>query len=159
MTNHYELLYLVAANYTEDELGPIKNKVKESITKFKGEITFEDSLGKKKLAYPIAKNHQGYYLLYEFDLDGNELKKLDKELKLTNEILRHIIVKKALKTKTLLKTTEEKLDKKLESRPIKPEVKTEEKEKKSETGSRDRDKIKLEDLDQRLDEILDGDIM
>jgi len=160
MTNHYELLYLVPANYTEEELVPIKEKVKGLISKFKGEITFEDSLGKKKLAYPVAKNHQGYYLLYEFNLDGNELKNLDKELKLTNEVLRHIMVKKALKSKTLLKTTEEKLDKKLEEKPIKKESKPEKNtEKKPETGSIDKDKIKLEDLDERLDEILDGDIL
>jgi ribosomal protein S6 len=64
MTNHYELLYLVPANYTEEELVPIKEKVKELIKKFKGEVTFEDTIGKKKLAYPVAKNTQGYYLLF-----------------------------------------------------------------------------------------------
>jgi ribosomal protein S6 len=54
MTNHYELLYLVPASYTEEELLPIKDNVAELIKKFGGRITLEDSLGKKKLAvYPI----------------------------------------------------------------------------------------------------------
>lgn len=157
MINHYELLYLVGANYTEEELVPLKEKVKQLVKKFEGEITLEDSLGKKKLAYPINKDNQGHYLLYEFDLDGEKLKDLDKELKLTNEVMRHIIVKRKLKTPSLLKTTAEKIKKEekkeaLEkTEPIKDTEKKQEKDNKS--------KIKLEDLDKKLDEILDGDIM
>jgi len=154
MTNHYELLYLVGANYTEEELTPIKEKIKELIKKIAGEITLEDNLGKKKLAYPISGNYQGYYLLYEFNLAGEKLKELNKNLKLTNEILRHIVVKKKLETPSLLKTTAEKL--KTAEKKMK-EIKTEaEKETKAEV---EKGKIKLEDLDQRLDEILEGDIM
>jgi len=153
MTNHYELLYLVGANYSEEELMPIKEKIKELLKKFDGEITLEDSLGKKKLAYPIKGNHQGYYLLMEFNADGAKLKELNQNLKLTNEVLRHVIVSKKLETPSLLKTTEAKL-------------KTEQKERESKImpaeehkAESDKGKIKLEDLDQRLDEILEGDIM
>ncbi|MFA5022060.1 MAG: 30S ribosomal protein S6 [Patescibacteria group bacterium] len=151
MTNHYELLYLVGANYTEEELAPIKEKVKELIKKFGGEITAEDSFGKKKLAYPIKKNYQGYYLLYEFNLDGQNLKDLTKNLKLTNEVLRHIIAKKKIKTANEIKAIEERA-KKMKAAETASEVKVEKK-------AKDEGKIKLEDLDQKLDEILEGDIM
>ncbi len=153
MINHYELLYLVPATYTEDELAPVKEKIKKIIEKFKGEITLEDSLGKKKLSYPIKKNHQGYYLLYEFDLPGEELKGLNQNLKLTNEILRHIIVKKKLKTPSLLKATKDKLE---AEEKVSEEKKETAREKKIQN---DKEKVKLEDLDKKLDQILDGDII
>lgn len=154
MTNHYELLYLAAANYTEEELLPIKKKIKDTIGKFEGEITLEDSLGKKKFAYPINNNHQGYYLIYEFDLDGDKLKELNQDIKLTDEILRHLIVKKKLQTPSMLKTTEERIKKAEEkiSSPVAEKISA----KKAEA---EKDKIKLEDLDERLDEILEGDIL
>ena len=145
MTNHYELLYLVTANYTEDELVPIKEKTKELIKKFGGQITAEDSFGKKKLAYPIKKNNQGYYLIYEFDLAGENLRDLDKELTLTNEILRHLIAKKPVRAAVARKER------------VMPKEKTETTAPKA--SDSDKDKIKLEDLDQRLDEILEGSIM
>ena len=145
MLNHYELLYLVAANYTEEELAPVKEKIKDLIKKSGGEITAEDSFGKKKLAYPIKKNHQGYYLLFEFDLDGQNLKELDKNLTLTNEILRHMIAKKPVRAQLTNK------------KPRIARVKTEATPAK--TAEADKDKIKLEDLDQRLDEILEGGMM
>ncbi len=150
MTNHYELLYLVAANYTEPELEPIKQKVGELIKKFGGQITLEDSFGKKKLAYPIAKNHQGYYLFYEFDLEGNQLKELTRALKLTAEILRHIIVKKSL--------TVSKRQKSSIARP-RPTADPTTSRPNTERKADDKDKIKLEDLDEKLDQILEGDIM
>jgi small subunit ribosomal protein S6 len=143
------MLYLVAATYTEDELAPIKEKVKNLIKKFEGEITGEDSFGKKKLAYPVKKFSQGYYLLYEFDLDGNNLLDLNKGLKLTNEVLRHIIVNKPIKAKVEVKSAD--------LSPKKP--KTDLAKEKIEKEKRDENKIKLEDLDQRLDEILGGDII
>lgn len=149
MIRHYELLYLVTANYTEEELVPIKEKIKKIIEKSSGQITAEDSLGKKKLAYPIKSNHQGYYLIYEFDLDGDNLKELERNLKLTNELLRHVIVKRVIKAPTILKTTEEKIRK----------IQTKSEEEKVLKKLDEKSKIKLEDLDQKLDEILEGNIL
>src|SRR3989338_10036480 len=116
--NHYEILYLASASYTESELTPIQDKVKEFIKKYQGQITLEENLGKKKLAYPIKQNYQGYYLLYEFDLPGENLKQLDRSLRLTQDILRHIIVKTPkIKPKpvSFLRTPREKLETKIKT--------------------------------------------
>lgn len=159
MNNHYELLYLASASQTEEELEPIKQKVRNAINKAEGNITFEDNFGKKKLAYPIEKNQQGYYLLTEFDLDGKNLANLDKDLRLTNEILRHIIVKrKATKQTNRLRLTddgmiESKISGRPESRELKSKAPTSDKKAAEET------KVDLKDLDEKLDEILEGDIM
>ncbi len=147
LMNHYELLYLIAATYSEDELIPFKQKIKELIEKKSGKITLEDNLGKKKFAYPIKQVRHGYYLLYEFDLPPENLKALERSLKLTPEVLRHMVVGKKFQTPSLIEITAEK---------VKKEKVQKEKEEKKKS---DKDKIKLEDLDQRLDEILEGDIM
>ncbi len=152
MQNHYELLYLVPATYTEEELAPIKEKVKDLIVKFKGEVTFEDIIGKKKLAYPVAKNSQGYYLLYEFYLPGENLADLNRALKLTKEILRHMIVSKKFQSVSekaaVKKAAADRIE--AQNQDNKPEDKDKDK---------DKDKIKLVDLDKRLDEILEGEIV
>lgn len=147
MVKHYELLYLISGNLTEEEVLPIKEKVKEMVKKYGAEITAEDSLGKKKLAYPINKLFQGYYLIYEFDLEGSQLKSLDKDLRMANEVLRHVIVNKNFQTPSLAKLAEERAEK---------EIVQAAEEKKEESK---KDKIKLEDLDQKLDEILEGGII
>ena len=146
MTNHYELLYLISGTYSENELTPIKEKIKKIIESNEGKVTLEDSLGKKKLAYPIKNMRQGYYLLYELDLPAEKLTKPNRDLKLTTEVLRHQIVSRKPQTRSFLEITKEKIKREREEKP---------KEKKVDTKG----KIKLEDLDQKLDEILEGDIM
>jgi len=144
--NHYEILYILSGQFTEEEVESIKETVKKLIVKFEGTITLEDSLGKKRLAYPIKKVAQGYYLLFEFDLDGQNLKKLNDELKLEPKVLRHLVTRKEISAPSFVDKTKELL----ETKPaeLKEEKKAEEKK-----------KVKIEDLDKKLDEILDGDIL
>ncbi len=157
--NQYELLYIVPVQYTEDELAPIKQKVREVIEKAGGKISLEDSLGKKKLAYPIKKFFQGYFLLCHFELDGSKLGLLDKNLRLTEEILRHMIVsyepKSAMKLEKIKESMRRASDnfeitEKEEIRPPKPIEKPEPK-------IEEKEKVNLEDLDKKLDEILKTD--
>lgn len=156
MPNHYEILYLAPATQTEEELSPTKENVRNLIIKFGGSITLEDSLGKHKLAYPIKQARYGYYLLYEFDLEGENLKKLNREFQLLPELLRHQIVKKQPSKRIITprtpgqfttRVTEIKSDKKYPDSGPKPI-----------DDKSDKDKIKLEDLDDKLDELLEGDI-
>ncbi len=95
---HYELLYIISNKYTENELAPIVEKVNKLITKAKGDISYSEEWGKKKLAYSINHFNHGYYFLIEFDLPGSELKDVDTEIKHMTEVLRHQIVKKTKRT-------------------------------------------------------------
>jgi len=154
---HYELLYIIPATFTVDELKPIVEKVANLIKEQQGKISKDDDLGKLKLSYPIKHQNHGFYRLYEFDLPKANLQKLNQALGLTPEVLRFIIVKKKIKTEAEIKaekTLQEKLAKKKEKEIEKIKIeKEEEKEKpKKEKG---KEKISLEDLDKKLDEILD----
>lgn len=160
MTNHYELLYLVSGNFTETELAPIRQKVLGYIKKHEGKITYEDNFGKKKLAYPIMANHQGYYLMAEFDLEGAKLQALEKEIALTNEVLRHMVMVKKVSTSGIAKkpTLNMDIEPRVDTRTAKPKV-VAEMPKVEIKPEEEKDKLKLEDLDEKLDEILEGDIM
>jgi small subunit ribosomal protein S6 len=95
---HYELLCLISNKYSETEVEPIRASVTKLINDQGGVITLEEYWGKKKLAYPINSFRHGYYHLIEFDLEGPKLQELNNRLRLSNEILRHQIIKKHKKT-------------------------------------------------------------
>ncbi|MBU1163990.1 30S ribosomal protein S6 [Patescibacteria group bacterium] len=147
MTNHYELLYILSGQFTEEEVEKIKETIKKLIAKFEGIVSLEDSLGKKRLAYPIKKIMQGYYLLVEFNLDGQNLIKLNDEIKLEPKVLRHLITKKVITAPSFVDKTKKLLE-------TEPAAQKEELKKADE-----KKKVSIEDLDQKLDEILDGDIL
>lgn len=180
---HYELLYIISNKFSEDELSPIKEKVNSLITNNQGRITFQEDWGKKRLAYPIKHFRHGYYQLLEFDLPAEQVKALAEYLRLSDQILRHQIVKKdrnTIKAQSFVKSTpvrEEQLaieQAKTETTtdevvaekaaPAVEEAKTEEIKKpvvkpeikKEDKKASDKD-LAMHDLDEKLDKILDSD--
>ena len=144
---HYELLYIIPGKYTEEEMEGISGKISEIVKKHGGEITSTDNLGSKKLAYPIANTQVGNYLVIEFNSEQEKIKELGGELKLTPEILRFGITIKKLKTQAEIdaaKVRKEKMAQKQKAEEVKAEPAP---------------KVSLEELDKKLGEILEGDII
>jgi len=97
-TPHYEMLYIVPNKYTEDDVTRIKESVVKMIEKNAGKITFSEDWGKKKFCYPIKHTMHGYYLLVEFDMVAENVANLSTELRMSHEVLRHMIVNTIEKT-------------------------------------------------------------
>jgi small subunit ribosomal protein S6 len=145
--SHYELLFLLSNEYTEEEIKPIAQKVKGVIEEKGGKITHSEDWGKQRLAYPVRHFAYGYYFLYEFDAEGGSLANIDKVLRLDKQIMRHQIVVKRPKTEEEIKTEIKRTEKKEEK--IAAEKKM---EKEKEKGH-----VDLKDLDEKLDKILETD--
>ena len=59
-----------------------------------GEVTSVDVWGLRRLAYPIEKKHEGYYVLVEFNAPSDLPKELDRRLRISDDVIRHIIINK-----------------------------------------------------------------
>lgn len=88
---NYELVYVVRPNAEEDVKETVLNKVQEVIGAA-GEVEKVDTWGNKKLAYPIAKFTEGYYVLVNFKASADLPKELDRNLKINENVIRHMIV-------------------------------------------------------------------
>ena len=91
MLKNYELLYIVHPDL-EGSIEKVTEKVAGFIVKTKGEIVSQEEWGKKKLAYPIAKNNFGIYVLVNFITDSIKLCEVERDLRLSEEIIRSMIV-------------------------------------------------------------------
>lgn len=152
---HYELLYIISNKYTEDEVKTINETVKKIIEANTGKITFSEVWGKKKFCYKIEKFSHGYYNLYEFDADPEKIEKINTELRLSHEILRHMLITKPMRTlaeiekekrisiESMQKDAKEAQikQKEIEKKPVKKTVK----------------KVDSKELDKKLDKILETD--
>jgi small subunit ribosomal protein S6 len=137
----YELLYIISNKYSEDEVKPIVEKTNKIIKDNDGEIKHEEVWGKKRLAYAIKGFLFGYYQLVEFDLEGVNYAKIDKALRLSNEIIRYQLVLKELRsTKPSVRE---------------PRKETKEAEPVKEKAKEKMDKADLKNLDEKLDKILE----
>ncbi|MEE8367140.1 MAG: 30S ribosomal protein S6 [Thermoanaerobaculia bacterium] len=91
----YELVFIVDPRLTEDETVALTEAVKELIVASEGEITKEESWGKRRLAYPIKKFKEGSYVLLHVAADGkNPLGEVDQRLRQNDKILRHLVIRR-----------------------------------------------------------------
>lgn len=146
---HYELLYIIANKYTEEEIKPISENVNKIINAAGAKITFSQEWGKKKLCYPIKHFGFGYYNLVEFDCPGIGMESINRSLRMSNEILRHLIVSKPVKSES--KIREEKAISEKIANKAAEHLKLEQEQENT------KGKVDLKDLDEKLDKILDTD--
>lgn len=89
----YELLYIIPTTFTDEEIGGVEQKIAGLLTKYQATIESTQRLGKFKLAYAIDKQRHGHYVMVLFKSEPAMMAKIDENLRITNEILRHLIVK------------------------------------------------------------------
>jgi small subunit ribosomal protein S6 len=88
----YELLYIVPSRYTDAEVADVQKKVNGLIAQAGGAVTRETNLGKIRLAYPIKSQRHGTYVLAYFESEPSATKTLEAQLRLTDEVLRHMLL-------------------------------------------------------------------
>ena len=89
--NPYELLLIITPDHDENEAEALTNQVK-GIIEGGGTLLKVDPWGKKRLAYPIRKRSEGYYVLYIFECAPSFVAQLNQSLHVTEAILRYMVV-------------------------------------------------------------------
>ena len=93
--HNYELIFILQADLDEASLNTIVDNVETLIKNNGGEIAKIDRWGKRKLAYPISKANEGYYVFVDFTYKPEEVAVLKRALGYNEQVLRHIVVRKA----------------------------------------------------------------
>jgi small subunit ribosomal protein S6 len=92
--NNYETLFIIKPDLKEDDIKNLFKVIGETVTKHGGQITKEESWGKKQLAYPIKKVKEGYYYKLDFTAEPASIVKLEEIYKLNADILRTMITRR-----------------------------------------------------------------
>ena len=92
MTN-YEVMFIIDPTLEDEKKDATIETVKEIIAA-EGEVGNVDVWGMRKLAYPIQKKTEGYYVVIEFNAEPTLPKELDRRLKISDNVMRHLIVNK-----------------------------------------------------------------
>jgi small subunit ribosomal protein S6 len=90
----YEVLYIVRADLEDDKVQDIVKRVNTLIEKAGGSVDRTNVWGKRKLAYEVKHQKEGSYILQDFQIGPDRVPELEAALKITEEVLRHLIVRK-----------------------------------------------------------------
>ena len=90
----YEVLYIVRADLDDDKVQDAVKRVNTLIERSGGTSERTNLWGKRKLAYEVKHQKEGSYVLQDFQLDPTRVPELEAGLKITEEVLRHLVVRK-----------------------------------------------------------------
>jgi len=93
MNRKYELVYVVSPDATDDQVTDLHNQVEAIVQRIGGQIEKTENWGRRKLAYEIGRHKEGTYVLEAINGSGELLKEIDRRLRVTDLIIRHLVVR------------------------------------------------------------------
>ena len=88
----YEILLMLPPDAEDSVVDGVVERVKGVLSDRGGEVKSADKWGRRRLAYEIAKQTEGYYLVLSFDTEPEAVLELDRVLSLADEVLRFKVV-------------------------------------------------------------------
>ncbi|MDQ3928409.1 MAG: 30S ribosomal protein S6 [Chloroflexota bacterium] len=88
----YELMYIVRPTVTDEEFPAATERVDALIAGLGGEVTDKQPWGKRRLAYPIDRHEDGYYVVARIRLDPGRTGALEQQLRISEDVIRHVLV-------------------------------------------------------------------
>ena len=90
--NKYENVVIINPSLEEEKIKELIKKVSSLINK-DGKVIEVNELGKKKLAYEIKKNQEGYYIVIKFEAKPSLITELERIYRIADEVIKFIVVK------------------------------------------------------------------
>ena len=91
--NKYESVVIINPNVEETALKALIERF-ETLINTDGKVEQVNELGKKKLAYEVKKNKEGYYVVYDFEANPSLIAELERNYRITDEVIKFIVIKK-----------------------------------------------------------------
>ena len=103
----YESTYILNAALEDGEIAAIVKRVNDFITERGGSFLEINEWGRRRLAYPIAKKYNGYYVYMAFEADADVLPHLERFFTLEEQVMRHLSLQLDLKLRDFRKVRAE----------------------------------------------------
>ncbi len=95
----YELMIISDGTLSEDSVTANVERFTNLIGQLGGSVDRVDHWGKREFAYEINHQREGYYTVVDFQIDGQQLPELERQLRLTDAVVRHKVVQPAARVR------------------------------------------------------------
>ncbi len=93
MTRQYELVYIVSPDATDEQVQGLHAQVEEVTGRLGGRLDRTENWGRRRLAYEIGPHKEGTYVLEVISGAGDLMKELDRRLRVSDQVIRHLVVR------------------------------------------------------------------
>jgi small subunit ribosomal protein S6 len=90
---HYEIMFIVNPNTPEEEIDKINGQIESIVTSGRGTIEKIEKMGKRRLAYEVDKQREGFYILFVVTANGDIIKECERRLRVMDAVMKYITVR------------------------------------------------------------------
>jgi small subunit ribosomal protein S6 len=90
---NYEIMFIVNPNTPEEEVDKINSQLEGIITSGGGKIDKLEKMGKRRLAYEVQKQREGYYVLFVMAANGDIIRECERRLRVIDPVIKYITVR------------------------------------------------------------------
>jgi len=87
----YELGFILNPEVSEEQSHAMLERVEQIVSNYDGQVVRVNQWGRRRLAYPIQHHRDGYYVFFDMILTPETVLELDRTMKVSEEVLRHLI--------------------------------------------------------------------
>ena len=87
------MVVILSPEIGDDVIGESLDRLSQRITSLGGEVVDVNHWGRRRLAYPIRRHLEGNYVISQVKLDPDQIPDLESNLRISEEVIRHMIVK------------------------------------------------------------------
>lgn len=91
MTRDYEIGFVLNPDVSEEQTRAILERIEQIVARYGGQVMKVNQWGRRRLAYPIEHHRDGFYMFIDTILTPETVAELDRTLKVSEEVLRHLI--------------------------------------------------------------------
>ena len=90
---NYEIMFIVNPNTPEEEIDKINGQIESIVTSGGGAIEKLEKMGKRRLAYEVDKQREGFYILFVITANGDIIKECERRLRVMDAVIKYITVR------------------------------------------------------------------
>jgi len=104
---NYELIFIVRPDVTDEDVQKLISQMEGVVATAGGKVDKVEKMGRRRLAYRVHKQREGFYVLFYFQGTGETVREFERRLKVTDTVIKHLtvctdeILKRAEKFKAL----------------------------------------------------------
>ena len=93
MNRRYELVYVVSPEANDEQVNALHTQVESIVQRMNGQLEKTENWGRRKLAYEIGRHKEATYVLEVIVGGGDLMKEIDRRLKVSDLVIRHLVVR------------------------------------------------------------------
>lgn len=89
----YELIFIVRPDVPEEELGKLITQMETVVSGHGGKVEKVERMGKRRLAYRVKRQREGFYVLFAIEGGGDTVKEFERRLKVNDAVIKYLSVR------------------------------------------------------------------